>query len=305
MRLDKLILERYPDFSRSRIEGLVKSGYVTVNGAVAGKAGMKVSEEDEIEVEIPPPVPAIPEPEDIPLDVLFEDSDILVLNKAPGMVVHPAPGHFTGTLVNALLYHCPDLSGIGGVARPGIVHRLDQYTSGVMVVAKSQKAMEALVRAFASHEHVGKTYLAVCRGRPSLTAGRIENLIGRHPVDRKRMAIVEKNGKRAVTNWQVVDGEGKSPTSLVVCRIETGRTHQIRVHMASLGTPVVGDSVYGKPSLDKKLTPAPARQMLHAWRLELWHPVLNVKMSFEAPLPDDMKAYMDEKHIAELKKWNT
>lgn len=305
MRLDKLILERHPDFSRSRIEGLVKGGYVTVNGAVAGKAGMKVSPDDEIEVEIPPPVPAIPEPEDIPLDILFEDSDIIVLNKAPGMVVHPAPGHFTGTLVNALLHHCPDLSGIGGVARPGIVHRLDQHTSGVMVVAKSQKAMEALVRAFASHEHVGKTYLAVCRGRPALASGRIENLIGRHPADRKRMAIVERNGKRAVTGWRVVDGEGKSPVSLVVCRIETGRTHQIRVHMASLGCPVVGDAVYGKPSLDRKLDPPPERQMLHAWRLELWHPVLNAKMSFEAPIPDDMKAYIDERQISELKTWNT
>ena len=306
MRLDKLILERHPDFSRSRIEGLVKSGYVTVNGAVAGKAGMKVSAEDEIEVEIPPPVPAIPEPEDIPLDVLFEDSDMLVINKAPGMVVHPAPGHFTGTLVNALLHHCPDLSGIGGVARPGIVHRLDQFTSGVMVVAKSQKAMEGLVRAFASHEHVGKTYLAVCRGRPALSSGRIENMIGRHPVDRKRMAIVERGGKRAVTEWRVADGGvAARPTNLVVCRIETGRTHQIRVHMSSLGCPVIGDAVYGKPSLDKRLDPPPQRQMLHAWRLELWHPVKSEKMSFTAPVPEDMMSYIDEAQISELEKWNT
>ena len=305
MRLDKLILERHPDFSRSRVEGLVKSGYVTVNGVVAEKAGMKVTDEDDIEVEVPPPVPAVPEPEDIPLDVIFEDSDMLVLNKAPGMVVHPAPGHFSGTLVNALLHHCPDLSGIGGVARPGIVHRLDQYTSGVMVVAKSQKAMEGLVRAFASHEHVGKTYLAVCRGRPALASGRIENLIGRHPVDRKRMAVVEKNGKRAVTDWRVVPGAGKSPTSLVACRIETGRTHQIRVHMALLGCPVAGDAVYGRPSLDKRLVPPPQRQMLHAWRLELWHPVKGEKMAFEAPLPDDMKPYIDERQISELVKWST
>ena len=165
MRLDKLILARNPGFSRSRIEGLVKSGFVTVNGATAEKAGMKVSEDDDIEVEIPPPVPAVPEPENIPLDILYEDGDMLVLDKSAGMVVHPAPGHFTGTLVNALLARCPGLSGIGGVARPGIVHRLDQYTSGVMVVAKSQKAMEGLAKAFASHEHVEKTYLAVCRGR--------------------------------------------------------------------------------------------------------------------------------------------
>ena len=293
MRLDKLILARNPDFSRSRIEGLVKSGYVTVNGATAEKAGMKVSEDDEIEVEIPPPVPAIPTPEDIPIDVLYEDGDILVLNKAAGMVVHPAPGHFTGTLVNALLHHCPDLSGIGGVARPGIVHRLDQYTSGAMVVAKSQKAMESLVSAFAGHEHVEKTYLAVCRGRPRLESGRIDNMVGRHPVDRKRMAIVERGGKRAVTNWKVLSGvSAVDGLCIVECGIETGRTHQIRVHMASLGCPVVGDVVYGRPSLDRKLEPAPARQMLHAWRLKLWHPTEGRQMEFEAPVPNDMKEYM-------------
>ena len=154
LRLDRLILARHPEFTRSRIEGLVKAGFVTVNGAVAGKAGMKVSEDDEIEVELPPPVPAVPEPEDVPLSIVFEDDDMIVVDKAPGMVVHPAPGHFSGTLVNALLGHCPALSGIGGVARPGIVHRLDQYTSGLIAVAKSQAAMEGLARAFASHSCV-------------------------------------------------------------------------------------------------------------------------------------------------------
>jgi len=289
-RLDKLLLVRYPDFSRSRIEGLVKAGYVTVNGAAATKAGIKVDAEDEIEVEIPPPVPAIPEPEDIPLDVVYEDSDLLVVNKAPGMVVHPAPGHFTGTLVNALLHHCPDLSGIGGVARPGIVHRLDQYTSGLIVVAKSQAAMDGLVKAFSSHKNIEKTYLAICHSRPRLDAGRIENPIGRHPVDRKRMAIVERNGKKAITNWKVTTcGSG---ISVIECRIETGRTHQIRVHMASLGCPVIGDAVYGKSALDKKLTPVPARQMLHAWKLTLWHPVTSEKMTFVAPVPDDMAPYL-------------
>ena len=320
IRLDKHLLTLYPDFSRSRIEGLIKGGYVTVNGAAAAKAGMKIAEDDEIEVEIPPPVPAIPEPEDIPLDVVFEDDDMLVINKAPGMVVHPAPGHFTGTLVNALLHHCPNLSGIGGVARPGIVHRLDQYTSGLIVVAKSQVAMDGLVKAFSSHKNIEKTYLAVCHGSPRLNAGRIENLIGRHPVDRKRMAIVEKNGKVAITNWEKIDklerevgvgGELKceveveerklsstvplplsTTTSLIKCRIETGRTHQIRVHMASLGCPVVGDSVYGKSALDKRLSPIPQRQMLHAWRLKLWHPVKSVHMSLEAPIPDDMQPYI-------------
>ena len=307
MRLDKHILETHPDFSRSRIEGLIKSGFVTVNGAVAEKAGMKVSEDDEIVVEIPPPVPAIPEPEDIPLDIVFEDEDMVVVNKAPGMVVHPAPGHFTGTLVNALLHHCPNLSGIGGVARPGIVHRLDQDTSGLIVVAKSQAAMDGLVQAFSSHRNIEKTYLAIVHGRPRLDAGRIENLIGRHPVDRKRMAIVEKNGKVAITNWKQVQrfgmfgGFGKFntsqtsqafQTSLVECRIETGRTHQIRVHMASLGCPVIGDKVYGKSALDKKLDPVPVRQMLHAWKLKLWHPVRKVEMTFEASVPEDMRVYL-------------
>ena len=292
MRLDKYLQTRYPDFSRSRIEGLVKAGYVTVNGAAAPKAGMKVTDEDEIEVEIPPPVPAVPEPEDLPLEVVFEDEHLLVVDKAPGMVVHPAPGHFTGTLVNALLHHCPDLSGIGGVARPGIVHRLDQYTSGLIVVAKSQPAMDGLVRAFSSHRALEKTYLAVCHGRPRLDSGRIENLIGRHPVDRKRMAIVEKNGKLAITNWRVVSVCPDRPVSLVECRIETGRTHQIRVHMASLGCPVIGDTVYGKGALDRRLTPVPARQMLHAWRLRLRHPVTNLPLAFEAPVPADMESYL-------------
>ena len=295
-RLDKVLQERYPDFSRSRIEGLIKAGFVTVNGAVAEKAGQKVAETDEIGVEIPPPVPAEPQPEDIPLTVVFEDEHMLVVDKAPGMVVHPAPGHFTGTLVNALLHRCPDLSGIGGVARPGIVHRLDQDTSGLLVVAKTQAAMDGLTRAFASHKSLTKTYLAVCHGRPRLDAGRIENLIGRHPVDRKRMAIMEKNGKLAITNWKVL-GPGKAGTSLVECVIETGRTHQIRVHMASLGCPVIGDRVYGKGALDRKLEPVPERQMLHAWRLKLWHPVFGVEMSLEAPIPPDMKPYCEASRI--------
>ena len=307
-RLDKVVLARHPDFSRSRVEGLVKAGFVTVNGAVAEKAGQKVSEDDEIVVEIPPPVPAVPEPEDIPLDVVYEDDDLIVVNKPAGLVVHPAPGHYTGTLVNALLHHCPGLAGIGGVARPGIVHRLDQDTSGLIVVAKTQTAMVALARAFASHADVEKTYLAICHGRPRLDSGRIENLIGRHPVDRKRMAVVERNGKRAVTNWQVVPpppATGDNPCnpcnpwlktpprlSLVRCVIETGRTHQIRVHMASLGCPVIGDRVYGKSALDKQLDPVPARQMLHAWRLTLWHPAKGEKMTFEAPPPPDFAAFM-------------
>lgn len=291
-RLDRLLLGRHPDFSRSRIEGLVKAGFVKVNGEVAAKAGQKVSETDVVEVFVPPPVPAVPEPEDIPLDVVFEDDDIVVVNKRPGMVVHPAPGHFTGTLVNALLHHCPKLSGIGGAARPGIVHRLDQDTSGLVVVAKTQPAMDALAKAFSDHKSVLKTYLAVCRGRPRLDAGRIETLIGRHPVDRKRMAIVERNGKTAVTHWRVL--ETTNGLSVVECRIETGRTHQIRVHMASIGCPVLGDAVYGKPSLDRRVVPPPPRQMLHAWKLALRHPVTREEMSFCAPIPEDIVVYLPD-----------
>jgi len=291
MRLDKAIVETHPDFSRSRIEGLIKSGYVTVNGVEAVKAGMKVDADDEIEVEIPPPVPAIPEPEDIPLDVVFEDEDVIVIDKPAGMVVHPAPGHFGGTLVNALLHYLPSLADIGGVARPGIVHRLDQYTSGLIIVAKSMKAMENLAKAFSDHKSVEKTYLAICHGTPRLQAGRIENMIGRHPVDRKRMAILERGGKRAVTNWKV-ERSLNNGARLVECRIETGRTHQIRVHLASLGLPIAGDKTYGKSVLDKLLDPVPERQMLHAWKLKLWHPVKGVPMEFVSPVPADMKVYL-------------
>ena len=284
----------HPDFSRSRIEGLIKAGFVTVNGEPAAKAGQNVGERDEIVVTIPPPVPAEPEPEDIPLDIVFEDDDIVVVNKPAGLVVHPAPGHFTGTLVNALLHHCPSLSDLGGGTRPGVVHRLDQDTSGLIVVAKTLQAMAGLAKAFAGRDGVEKTYLAVCHGRPYALSGRIENLIGRHPVDRKRMAIVEKNGKVAITNWRVIGAVGDPPLSVVECRIETGRTHQIRVHMASLRCPVAGDKTYGSSARDRLLDPLPTRQLLHAWRLSLLHPVTHESLSFEATIPPDMAPYISE-----------
>ena len=296
-RLDKVVMSRMPDFSRSRIEGLIKAGYVTVNGAAADKAGMKVSDTDDIVIVVPPPVPAVPVPEEIPLSIVYEDDDIVVVDKPPGLVVHPAPGHYCGTLVNALLAHCPAIGSIGGVARPGIVHRLDQDTSGLIVAAKSEPAMQGLAKAFASHDQVEKTYLALCHGRPRLDAGRIENMIGRHPVNRKKMALVDRDGKVAITNWQVLPDAVMpqySGLSAVVCRIETGRTHQIRVHMASLGCPVAGDAIYGKGALDRALDPVPPRQMLHAWRLSLWHPVKGGKMSFESPVPADMAVYMKD-----------
>ncbi len=303
-RLDVWLTGQCPDFSRARVQGLLKAGRVTVNGTVTPRATARTRPGDVVSLAIPPPVPAEPEPEAIPLTILFEDDDLLALDKPAGLVVHPAPGHLTGTRDNALLHHCPALSGIGGVARPGIVHRLDQDTSGVMVVAKSQRAMDVLTREFASHANIRKTYLALVHGIPSSPAGRIENLIGRCPFDRKKMAVVERNGKRAVTTYRRIEDVAKvltsnggarraCPLSLVECEIETGRTHQIRVHMAStLGCPIAGDAVYGRPGWDRKLTPVPARQLLHAWRLALKHPITRQPLVFEAPLPADFRPFL-------------
>ncbi len=290
-RLDVWLTEKLEGFSRSRIKGLIEAGLVLINGKAAVKPGEKLDAGDRVAVTIPPPVPAIPEPEDIPLAVIFEDDDIIVIDKPAGLVVHPAPGHHTGTLVNALLHHCPALSGIGGVARPGIVHRLDQDTSGVMIVAKSQRAMDVLTREFSSHKNLRKTYLALTHGTPVPNSGRIENLIGRSPYDRKKMAIVEKNGKLAITHYRLL--EKLSHLSLMECVIETGRTHQIRVHLSSLGTPIVGDAVYGYSARDRALTPAPPRQLLHARRLELKHPVSGAPLFFEAPIPDEFNIYLN------------
>lgn len=289
-RLDVWLAGQCDGFSRARIQGLMKAGLVTLNGAPVSRGSAKTHPGDRVTVSVPPPVPAEPEPEAIPLDILFEDDDLIVLNKPAGLVVHPAPGHLTGTLVNALLHHCPHLSGIGGVARPGIVHRLDQDTSGLLVVAKSQPAMGGLTRAFASHATITKTYLALVHGTPRTCEGRLENLIGRCPFDRKKMAVVTKNGKVAITNYRVLGtAEG---LSLVACRIETGRTHQIRVHMsATLDCPIAGDAVYGRPGWDKRLTPVPARQLLHAWRLAFTHPVTRAPLAFTAPVPADFQAY--------------
>jgi len=290
-RLDTLLVARHPELSRARIEGLIKAGHVTVNGTQASKAGQKVDDSDDIVLVIPPPVPAVPEPESISLSILYEDDDVIVIDKPAGLVVHPAPGHNTGTLVNALLHHCPSLAGIGGVARPGIVHRLDQDTSGVLIAAKSQRAMDVLAKEFASHANMEKTYLAVVHGTPVPNEGRIENLIGRSPFDRKKMAIVERGGKNAITRWKLLARDAATSLSLVRCDIETGRTHQIRVHMASLGVPIAGDAVYGRARLDKLMAPPPARQLLHAWRLSLKHPVTREAMTFEAPIPHDFPRF--------------
>ena len=288
-RLDAWLAAHCEGFSRSRVQGLIRAERMRVNGDVVVRAAFKVNPGDVVTLAVPPPVPAEPQPEDIPLSIVYEDEHIIVVDKPAGLVVHPAPGHLEGTLVNALLHHCPDLEGIGGVARPGIVHRLDQDTSGLMVVAKTEAAMRTLTKEFASHANIRKTYLAVVHGAPTPAEGRIENLIGRCPWDRKKMAIVERNGKVAVTNYRTLSA---GPRSLVECVIETGRTHQIRVHMASLGCPVVGDATYGRPGWDRQLSPPPARQLLHAWKLSLKHPVTRKPLSFEAPPPPDFSPFL-------------
>lgn len=282
-RLDAWLAAQAPDLSRSRIQALIKEGRVTCNGAVV-KANAKPEPGRVIEVCLPAPIPAEPQPEDIPLDIVHEDRDLLVLNKPAGLVVHPAPGHATGTLVNALLHHCADLGGIGGVERPGIVHRLDKDTTGLMVVAKNDAAMAGLVRLFQTGG-ITKEYLSLVHGTPPKQEGTVSGLIGRHPVERKRMAVVRVNGKQAVTHYVVEQRLGD--VSLVRCRIETGRTHQIRVHMQSLGCPVVGDALYGRPATDKRLPLMPSRQMLHAARLAFTHPVTDAALAFTAPLPND------------------
>ena len=271
MRLDRQIQLLYPDFSRSRIEGLVKSGHVTVNGAVASKAGMKTSADDEIEVEIPPPVPAVPGPEDIPLSVIFEDGDILVLDKPAGMVVHPAPGHATGTLVNALLHHCPDLAGIGGVVRPGLVHRLDKETSGIMLIAKNERFQIAMMEMFANRE-VHKTYNAICCGEMPQKEGLIDVPIGREAGGRIKASPV---GREAQTKFKVKQQKGKF--YWVELHPLTGRTNQLRVHMNWLGCPVLGDWLY-------KGATAP-RLMLHARKLEFKNPITHRQECFEVNPP--------------------
>lgn len=283
-RLDLWLVAQMPGVSRSRLHSLIKDGSVSIDGSPV-RSSSRVAPGQVVEVRLPPPAPTAPSPEEIPLEIMHEDNDLIVLVKPAGMVVHPAPGHTAGTLVNALLHHCDSLEGVGAVERPGIVHRLDRDTSGVMVVAKNHPAMEGLVRLFKCGE-VLKEYLALVHGRAQPLSGVVENLIGRHPVDRKRMAVVRRNGKLAITRYRVEKLLGYG-VSLVRCEIQTGRTHQIRVHMHSLGCPIVGDSVYGRKHLDKRLPQKPARHMLHAVKLAFKHPVSLAPLNFYAPVPDD------------------
>lgn len=288
LRLDAWLSRQLPDLSRARIQDLLRSGHIRVAGRPA-KPSQKPVPGAEVSVEIPPPVEVDLEPEDIPLAVRFEDADILVLDKPAGLVVHPAAGHAGGTLVNALLAHCPDLQGIGGERRPGIVHRLDRDTTGLMVVAKNEQAMRALVSQF-RHRQVGKEYLALVWGHPTPPAGRAETLIGRSTHDRKKMSARPATGRPAVTHYETV--ERFRDAALLRVRIETGRTHQIRVHMAFLGHPVVGDAQYGRQRPHRLPVPLPDRQMLHAARLEFIHPATGQRLVFEAPPPADMQALL-------------
>ncbi|MBF6600342.1 MAG: RluA family pseudouridine synthase [Dehalococcoidia bacterium] len=281
-RLDVFVARRLPELTRSRVRRLIDGGHVRVDGAGA-KPGLRLNAGQRVTVELPPPVPAAAQPEPIPLDVIFEDADLIVINKPAGMTVHPAPGHTAATLVNAVLAHSDDLSGVGGVIRPGIVHRLDRDTSGIIVVAKNDATHNALAGQLKERQ-VEKTYVALVEGTPQPPAGTIDAPIARDPRNRQRMAIVE-GGREAVTAYTLI--ERSRGVSLVEARPKTGRTHQIRVHLAAIGHPIVGDRVYGHASA------LVARQFLHARRIAFTHPRTGERVEFEAPLPEDLRRTLE------------
>ena len=283
-RLDVFLSTQQTEISRSRLKKLIVEGRVTVNGVVR-PVGYKVREGEKVTIQVPVPVPLDTVAESIPLDVIFEDTYLLALNKSAGIVVHPAPGHYTGTLVNALLYHCKDLSGIGGVQRPGIVHRLDKDTSGLVLVAKTELAHKNLAAQFKKRE-IHKEYLAIVKGNVKKNTGSVHASIGRHKVHRKKMDTKASNGREASTEYQVV--YRCKDWSYLKLWPKTGRTHQIRVHLSSIHHPVIGDQLYGGKSTNLKMP----RQALHAHRLELKHPISGSGLSFSAPLPPDMKIFL-------------
>ena len=284
MRLDVFLTEQM-EGSRSYIQSLIKDGHVTVGGKV-GKANLRLTPNMVIHVEIPEPESVEVKPEDIPLDVLYEDHDIIIVNKARGMVVHPAVGNYSGTLVNALLFHCKDLSGINGEIRPGIVHRLDKDTSGVMMAAKNDAAHIGLAEQVKEHS-AKRTYWALVQGNIVEEKGTIKAPIGRHPKDRMKMAVVFENSKDAVTHFKVLERYGHQ--TLVECNLETGRTHQIRVHFAHIGHPVVNDPFYGYRGMDFPIE----GQALHSRSLDVKHPITGEDMHFEAPVPADFEACLE------------
>jgi 23S rRNA pseudouridine1911/1915/1917 synthase len=280
LRLDRVLAKQLPEHSRSRLQQLIRAGFVRVNGITTRQSHL-VQAGDEIELTEPPVEKIENQPEPIPLKILFEDKDLIVINKPAGLVVHPGAGHRSGTLVNALLHHCPTLSGIGGKERPGIVHRLDKETSGCLVVAKNDVAHRELARQFAERT-VEKIYLALVTGKLRKQSGVIDETIGRHPVHRQRMSVASSRGRAAKTDYRVVRPGERA--SLIECRLHSGRTHQIRVHLHHLGHPVLGDKIYAA-----RFARDFPRQMLHAWKLGFCHPRTGEWKNFEAPLPNDFE----------------
>jgi 23S rRNA pseudouridine1911/1915/1917 synthase len=280
MRIDRHLVTALPELSRSRIQQLIRSGFVRLNGAIT-RSHQLVRTGDQIELTDPPPEKIDTRPEAIPLQILFEDDDLIVINKPAGMTVHPGAGHHEHTLVNALLHHCSTLSGIGGKERPGIVHRLDKETSGCLVAAKNDLTHRHLSKQFADRT-VEKIYLALVAGKLRKQTDVIEEKIGRHPVHRQRMSVASPRGRAAKTEYRVLRSNDQA--SLIECKLHSGRTHQIRVHLHHLGHPVLGDKIYA-PRLAKNFP----RQMLHAWKLGFRHPRTGDWKNFEAPLPHDFK----------------
>lgn len=279
IRIDKYISDQVREQSRSYLQKLIKEGQVTVNGSQV-KSNYKVQEDDVVLIHLPEPEEPDILPENIPLDILYEDDDVLVINKPKGMVVHPSAGHYSQTIVNAVMYHCREnLSGINGVMRPGIVHRIDMDTTGAIVICKNDHAHQNLAQQLKEHS-ITRKYRAIICGNLKDDSGTITGDIGRHPVDRKKMAVVQKNGKPAVTHYRVLERFGSY--TYIECQLETGRTHQIRVHMASKGHPLLGDEMYGPAKCPFRLQ----GQCLHAMILGFCHPVSGKYMEFEAPLPD-------------------
>lgn len=303
-RLDRVLAVRSPDLSRSRLKALILAGQVSVGPNPVRDPAYHVNAGDTITIDVPPAAAAEPEGEDIPLDIVFEDDDIIVVNKPKGLVVHPAAGHESGTLVNALIAHCgASLSGIGGVKRPGIVHRLDKDTTGLMVVAKNDRAHQSLSAQFADHGRTGEMrrgYMAFAWGSPGRQRGTVDQPIDRHPYNREKMAV-RQGGREAITHWEILESftgqDSKPVASLLACQLETGRTHQIRVHLAHLGHPLMGDEVYGAgfktkahqlgPQSQAALTSL-GRQALHAYLLVLEHPSTGEILHWETPLPEDL-----------------
>jgi 23S rRNA pseudouridine1911/1915/1917 synthase len=286
-RLDKYLVEHLPDLSRSRIQGLIEDGFVLVNGLTPKKAGQMLDKRAEVEVRLPPPLPSTLTPEAIPLDIVFENEDVMVVNKPAGMVVHPAAGHSAGTLVHAALAHAPEMEGIGGEQRPGVVHRLDKDTSGLILLAKNDLSHRWLQDQFKLRK-IQKTYLALVDGRPPTPSGRIEAPIGRDPRARKQMAVTSADkGRAAVSEYKTLATYLEH--TLLEVHPETGRTHQIRLHMAFVGCPIVGDKVYGrqKPTLPLK------RHFLHAARLVVKLRGDKTPHTFDAPLPEELQKVLD------------